>query len=293
MPTAFLKMNGAGNDFIIFDARKTPLTLSAEQVRALASRSNATTKGCDQLIVIEPSARAEVFMRIYNADGSEVDACGNATRCVGSLVLAEQKILNVISVETKAGILRCTPWTGDYYGKGADVIVADMGSPRFMWKDIPLSRAAVPDELKNIAQNYGIAGFQKALCVGMGNPHVVFFVSETPKDNALVQFLGKKLPNQPLFASHGVNITVANANGSTIESYVYERGVGITASCGTAACATAVAAIELGYRTKNTDIHIRQLQKSPLDLFVRWDEKTNAVKLIGPVEKEFSGSVAI
>jgi diaminopimelate epimerase len=294
MPYTFYKMHGAGNDFVVIDARNTPLSLNEDGVRMLAARSNAATKGCDQLIILEPSTNAGVFMRIYNADGSQVDACGNATRCVGDILLREHSKQTSVSIETKAGVLHCCVSNNAFFDANATVITASMGAPRFEWKDIPLSKNYTQEELKNIAQHYGVSDCVGAMCIGMGNPHVVFFTKDAPADSKLVEFLGKKLPNHPLFMNDGVNVTLASAsNPEMIIAYVYERGAGLTKSCGTAACATAVAAVQLGLRAKDADIHIQQRQIVPLDLFIRWESKNNTVQLIGPVETEFTSSVKL
>ena len=136
MTHRFLKMNGLGNDFIVVDARQQPFHPSADTVRALSSRPSAGTGGigCDQFIVLEPSRQADVFMRIWNADGTEVQACGNATRCVGQLLLDETGQASA-SIETVAGILGATRPT-----EGRAAVTVDMGAPRLDWRDIPLSQ---------------------------------------------------------------------------------------------------------------------------------------------------------
>jgi len=291
MKTPFIKMHGAGNDFVVFDARKTPLSLNFEQVRALASRANATTRGCDQLIIMEPSKKADVFMRIYNSDGGEVDACGNATRCIGWKIIEENGNPRfTASIETNAGLLSCRmneDVTHHYRGDGM-VMEADMGAPRFRPDEIPLSGEFNSAILRGVAQSLGIQALVDATCVGMGNPHVVFFVSRLPTLPQL-ETAGEKIKSVELFSPHGVNLTIAEISDTAIFAYVYERGAGITKSCGTAACATAVAAIRLGYRKKDVDMQVQQLQRQAEDLFVRWESGSDHVFLIGPVKKEFDG----
>ena len=125
----FRKMNGLGNDFVVLDARARPIALDAEDAQRIGNRSNGV--GCDQVIIMEPSQKADVFMRIFNADGSEVDACGNAARCI-ALIAAEETGRSEVSVETNAGLLKANV-------NGADGITIDMGKPRFAWDEIPLA----------------------------------------------------------------------------------------------------------------------------------------------------------
>lgn len=298
MQRHFLKMNGAGNDFVVFDARKEKLSLNSDQVRALSSRENEVTQGCDQLIIIEKSWRADAFMRIYNADGGEVDACGNATRCVGDLLLREDHPDNLVTIRTNADTLKCRMTDDEFYIRrfGDAVVSAEMGVPTFNWKKIPLSSEFDDAALEKIAQELGIWDVQGAACVGMGNPHVVFFVETLPVTDKLCE-MGEKIRDKKIemFAKHGVNLTIAQlgSSGETIFSKVYERGAGLTKSCGTAACATAVAAVQLGYRRKNTNIEIQQLQNGTATLFIRWEASTDRVFLIGPVEEEFEGVVEL
>lgn len=295
MKIPFIKMSGAGNDFVIFDARLAPITLTPEQIREIATRDNAVTGGCDQLIIMEPSTRADVFMRIYNADGTEVDACGNATRCIGWKIIEEKADVRYEPrIETNAGILsvRANEDVSTHFRNQGMVLEANLGSPRFKPDEIPVGGEFSTTLLKNIAKEIGLANVVDATCVGMGNPHVVFFVSSLPHFSKLTEF-GEAIKTVPLFAEHGVNLSIAQLGERVIFSYVYERGAGITKSCGTAACATAVAAITLKYHKKNTNIQIQQLQQQAQDLFVRWEAKSNHVFLIGPVKTEFERIVDI
>jgi diaminopimelate epimerase len=230
MKRRFHKMHGLGNDFAVFDAREAPLEMDAARVRALADRR--TGIGCDQLIVIEPSDVADARMRIWNADGGEVGACGNASRCVALLLGREARI------ETAGGIL-----TARAEGDGATV---DMGAPRFGWDEVPL---AYPIDTARMPVAWEALGEPCALNVG--NPHIVFFVEES----GLVDLarLGPLIEKDPLFPK-GVNVNVAsvriggmNVGGvrrGGIDLRVWERGAGLTRACGTGACATAVAAIK-------------------------------------------------
>lgn len=219
MRRPFRKMHGLGNDFVIFDAREAPLEIDGARARALADRR--TGIGCDQLILLEASDRADVRMRIWNADGGEVEACGNAARCVALLLGGES------SIETKGGIVR-----GAANGAAATV---DMGAPRFGWDEIPLAFAMDTAEMP-----VGWEDLQGPAAVNVGNPHAVFFVP----DARAVELgrLGPTIENDPVFPER-VNVNVASVEGGAIRLRVWERGAGLTRACGTGACATAVAAI--------------------------------------------------
>lgn len=293
MSTPFLKMNGAGNDFIIFDARHTPLRLKPEQVRKLAARTNPLTQGCDQVIVMEPSDQADVFMRIYNADGGEVDACGNATRCTGWLVMNEKKV-GTATVRTNADLLSCeiNLWGAGTPGwKDASALVtANMGTPRLSWQDIPLSHPA--DTLQVPLE---IEGLHNPVCVSMGNPHVVFFTTELEAIHR-IEKIGGALQKHPLFP-RGVNVSIACVTGTptlgSVAARVWERGVGLTASCGTAACAVKVAAVRREMLAPDK-FHSLTLHNPPASqtLMVKWD-RSGQVLLHGPVLLEFDGEVEL
>ena len=215
----FRKMHGLGNDFVILDARKGAVEIDAARARAIADRR--TGVGCDQLILLEPSAVADVKMRIWNADGGEVEACGNASRCVALLEGGE------VSIETRGGIIR-----GKANGAGATI---DMGEPRFGWEDIPLAYAMdtahLPVAWEDLAD---------PAAVNVGNPHVIFFVADAGAVD--LGRLGPTIECDPLFPSR-VNVNVASVESGALRLRVWERGAGLTAAWGTGACATAVAAI--------------------------------------------------
>ncbi len=230
--TAFIKMHGLGNDFVIFDGRQTAIRLSEDAVRAIADRH--TGVGCDQLIVIEAAkvgSGADAFMRIRNADGGEVEACGNAVRCVASLIMVETG-RDAATVETLAGRVRCRR-TAD--GR----ITADMGAPVENWSGIPL--AAATDSLH---LDMGAGQLTDPVGVGMGNPHAVFFVDDV--DAVALGELGPELEVHPLYPKRA-NIEVAQICGpDLIRVRVWERGAGLTRACGTGACAVLVAAHRRG-----------------------------------------------
>ena len=223
MMVRFHKMHGLGNDFVVIDAREAPVEMTEARARALADRR--TGIGCDQLILLEPSDVADARMRIFNADGGEVEACGNATRCVVSLLGGTARI------ETVAGLLG---------GRSEDDLISvEMGEPRFDWDAIPLAYAmdtmAMPVAWENLAA---------PMAANVGNPHVVFFVKDT--DTVALARLGPVIETDPLFPAR-INVNVATVDGrSNIRLRVWERGVGLTDACGTGACATAVSAIRAG-----------------------------------------------
>src|SRR5882757_3609105 len=168
--TPFLKMHGLGNDFVVLDARTANLDLTPERRRAIADRRRGV--GCDQLIVLEPppEPEADVFMRIYNPDGGEAGACGNATRCVASVVMDERKT-DLVTVQTIAGLLESQK-TG-VGSNGLPVISVDMGPARLDWREIPLSQACDTNHLP-----LGLGPLQDPVGTNMGNPHATFFVDD-------------------------------------------------------------------------------------------------------------------
>jgi diaminopimelate epimerase len=207
-----------GNDFVILDARDQPFEVTPALAKAIADRR--TGVGCDQLILLQPSDRADLRMRIWNSDGGEVESCGNATRCVVQLTGAR-------TIDTAGGLL-------EGQTLGAEVEVA-MGEPRFGWDEIPLAypmdTAALP-----IAWD----GLERPFAVNVGNPHLVFFVSdarEVPLDE-----LGARIENDPAFPER-INVNVATYVHNRLKLRTFERGAGETLACGTGACASAVAAI--------------------------------------------------
>ena len=262
MRRAFRKMHGLGNDFIVFDARQAPLALDESQVRALADRR--TGIGCDQLIVIEPSDVADVRMRIWNADGGEVESCGNATRCVALITGGG-------TIETAGGLLDAAV--------AGDEAAVDMGAPRFGWDEIPLAYA-----MDTARMPVGWDGLSDPAAINVGNPHVIFFVEE-PGAIDLAR-LGPQIEADPLFPER-VNVNVAAVENGGIRLRVWERGAGLTLACGTGACATAVAAIR------------RKLVSSPVEvrlpggrLVIEWSEG-RTIRMRGPATLVFEGEVEL
>jgi diaminopimelate epimerase len=259
----FRKMHGLGNDFIIFDARERPLALTDEQIRRLCHRQ--TGIGCDQLIIMEPSNRADLFMRIYNADGSQVAACGNASRCVAELAGRAHT-----SIETKAGLLEA-----HIDGKTPTV---DMGEPSFDWRQIPLSLA-----MDTLHMPVGWDLLSDPSAVNVGNPHVIFFVPDVKKVDLERQ--GPMIERDHLFPER-VNVNIAQViDRHEIRLRVWERGAGLTLACGTGACATTVAAVRRKLTERRVMVH---LPGGVLSI-----EYTESGRMLmgGPVATAFTGAV--
>lgn len=263
----FVKMHGLGNDFVIFDAREQPLALTTDMVRRLSHRH--TGIGCDQLIVMEAApddgSQADVFMRIYNADGGEVAACGNATRCVAALVGRA-----AVRIRTKADLLTASLEDG--------TATVDMGLPRFDWQDIPLS---MPMDTLTMPVGWELLGAPSA--VNVGNPHVIFFVEDVSKVD--LGRLGPLIERDPLFPER-VNVNVAQiVDRNELKLRVWERGAGLTLSCGTGACATVAAAVRRKLTERRVTVH---LPGGVLNIEVTG---TNRILMGGPVATAFTGTV--
>lgn len=261
MRVPFIKMHGLGNDFIVIDARGTVVpAMTAGFAAALADRK--TGIGCDQLILLEPSDRATVRMRIFNADGSEVGACGNATRAIGLLLGGKA------SIETLAGLLHT-----DAQDSG---IAVDMGEPNFEWDRIPLAYA-----MDTLTMPVGWDELENPCAVNVGNPHAVFFVS----DNCTIDLerLGPLIEHDPLFPER-VNVNVATVTSRQhIRLRVWERGVGETRACGTGACATALAAMRRGLVEREVEVEL-----PGGTLTIGWGAD-NRVTMTGPAATSFRG----
>ncbi len=263
----FIKMQGAGNDFVVIDNRIDRLRLEAKAAARLADRR--TGIGCDQVIVLEPSQKADVLMRIFNADGSEISACGNASRCIGWKMMQEKDV-DLVSIETKAGVLECKKF-GDF------MVTVDMGEPKWEWRDIPLSEPRNTEHLG--IESHGLIN---PVAVNVGNPHMVFFV----KDLDFVSFKesGAFLERHPLFPQRA-NVSAAQVlDHDHIRLKVWERGVGETLACGTAACATVVAGVRRGVCGRKATVSL-----PGGDLLIEWAQETNTIRMTGPVAEVFEG----
>lgn len=230
-PIPFVKMNGIGNDFAILDSRTHVLPhLKPAAIQAMSNRK--TGIGFDQLIIIEQSDRADCFMRIVNKDGSEAEACGNAMRCVTALLHRQANIIAPHSyhIETRYGVLECV-----YFND--QKITINMGAPKTHWRSIPL---AEPLSTATGALSLDHPLFSRATVVNIGNPHIVFFVRDC--ESVDLKTYGPFFENHVLFPNK-TNVEFAHIMGPhKIRMRVWERGSGITKACGSAACATHIAA---------------------------------------------------
>ena len=273
MDVPFLKMNGLGNDFVVIDARKTPVSITTEAARAIGDRHRGV--GYDQLLVIGgPKKGADAEMRIWNPDGSEVESCGNGTRCVASINMAQTGKIRM-SLWTKGGLLECT--SGDD-GR----VTVDMGEPKLEWQEIPLAERMDTRTIDVKVGPIDAPVLFNPSAVNMGNPHCVFFVENADAHD--LKKIGPMLEYHPMFPERA-NITIAQIKSkSEIRAHVWERGAGQTLACGTAACATAVSAV----RRRMADRKVRVvLDGGPLD--IEWRESDNHVLMTGPAELSYTG----
>lgn len=271
----FRKMNGLGNDFVVLDARPGPFALGPSEAASIADRK--TGVGCDQLIALEPSQQADVFMRIWNADGGEVGACGNAARCVAALVSSERGRPDV-TIETERAIL------GARVNADGSVTI-DMGSPRFAWDEIPL--AELFHDTRRIELQLGPIDdpvLHSPSVVNVGNPHCIFFVEDVEAHD-LGRF-GPMLEHHPLFPERA-NISLAQVTApDAIKLRTWERGAGLTRACGTAACAAAVAAARRGFTGRGLCVSL-----PGGDLHIDWRESDGHILMTGPYALDYEGTL--
>jgi diaminopimelate epimerase len=270
----FRKMNGLGNDFVIVDLRGTDVKMTAEAAKALGDRNGPY--GCDQIITIENHG-SDVFMGIHNADGSEAGACGNAARCFGWILMGETGE-DAVTFLTPAG-----PSTAARLGEKR--ISVDMGEPKLHWQDIPLAEQM--DDTRFIDVKLGPIDnpvLWGPSAVNMGNPHCVFFVDDVD-EHALDKF-GPMIEHHPLFPERA-NVSIAQVvSDYEIRLRVWERGVGITKACGTAACAALVSAHRRRLTARKATI---VLDGGPLA--IEWRESDDHVIMAGPIELEYEGVI--
>ena len=276
MTRPFVKMNGAGNDFVVVNALETPFAPTGDQVRALADRE--TGQGFDQLIAIEPSETADAFMRVWNADGSMVETCGNALRCVGWLLM-QANGADQVTIDTAGGPATATR-AGDHR------VTVDMGAPRLDWDQVPLA-----EEMDTRGIELQIGPIDAPIlhtpgAVSMGNPHVVFFTDR--QDDGFVAGSGSLVEHHPLFPE-GVNVGFAHVlDRDHIRLRVWERGAGLTKACGTGACAALVATARRGLTERKAVVVV-----DGGELVIDWDAATDHVFMTGPVEIERTGVMAL
>ena len=230
----FLKMHGLGNDFVIFDSRGSTAVVTPELARAIGDRNRGV--GFDQLAEIRSSDMADIDLDFWNSDGSRAGACGNATRCVGRLILDETG-KDEVTIRTERGILIAR--------RAGDEVSVNMGHPQLMWDEVPLSR---PVDVEHLPLD------GDPVAVGMGNPHAVFFVPNAEETD--VAGWGRKVEFDPLFPQR-TNVEFAEVRArDEIRMRVWERGTGITLACGSGACATAVAANLRGLTDKKVRMEV-------------------------------------
>jgi diaminopimelate epimerase len=274
-PLHFRKMNGLGNDFVVFDARSAPVAMTEARARAIADRRSGI--GCDQLIVIEPSKRADVTMRIWNNEGGEVESCGNASRCIADLIFKEKKTTRA-TIDTKGGFLVAE--------KAGDALVTiDNGAPRFDWKDIPLSEKF--HDTRHIELQVGPVEaplIHSPSVVNVGNPHCIFWVKDL--DVVDLSKVGPMLEHHPLFPERA-NITLARVDAKDhVTIRVWERGAGLTRACGTAACAVMAAGARIRVIGRKATISL-----PGGDLFMECRESDGHILMTGPVSYDFEGDL--
>jgi len=271
---SYVKMNGVGNEIVVVDLREHPAKIASEEARAAAQPGGVAY---DQLMALYPprTPGTDAFIRIYNSDGSEAGACGNGMRCVADLV-AKETGKSTLTFETTSGILNC--W------KGADgLFTVDMGPPRFKWNEIPLA-----EEFRDTrAIELQIGPIDKPVLhspsvVNMGNPHAIFWVDDVNAYD-LARF-GPLLENHPIFPERA-NITLAHiVDRDHITIRTWERGAGLTKACGSAACATAVAAARLKRANRKVQITL-----PGGDLSIEWRQGDDHVLMTGTATFEYEG----
>ena len=236
------KMDGLGNNFIIIDRRQDSLEINKAKIINLTNRKALSF---DQLITLEKKENNIYPIKIFNPDGIEVTACGNGSRCVAYLISKENK-KNKISIKTKERVLNAEVI-------GEQNIKINMGKAKFNWEEIPLSEAR---DTKQINIDFLEKEYGYGFCLNVGNPHIIFFVKDCFKIN--VRELGPKIENHKYFPEK-TNVTFAQIlDKKNIKVNVWERGAGQTKACGTAACATLVAAVLKGLADKSSNIHFKE-----------------------------------
>jgi len=265
----FVKMHGLGNDFVVIDARDRTFQLDHALAAAIADRRQGV--GFDQMLVMRPPTdpRADVFMSIYNADGGEVEACGNGTRCVARRIMAESGKPRAI-VQTIAGLL-------DAHAAPDDLVAVDMGYVRTEWNEIPIKEAC-----DTLHVPIGLGPLSDPVAGNVGNPHVTFIVDDI--DTVMLSELGPQLEHHPSFPERA-NIGIAQViDRNNARLRVWERGVGETKACGTGACAAAVALARRNLTEREVTI---ELLGGPLELSWRPD---GHIIMTGPASSSFIGA---
>ena len=273
MQIEFVKMQGIGNDFVVLDARPggsaAGLDLTEDQARHIADRHFGI--GCDQILIIAPSSVADITMHIMNSDGSMAAACGNGSRCVADLVMAETDT-DTISMETKGGVINAR--------RNGDLVSIDMGPAKCDWEDIPLAH-----DMDTMNIDLGQAVLPPAIGVNMGNPHAVHIVDDAEAIDLAA--IGPVLEHAPIFPDRANIEFISLIAENHIRMRVWERGSGITIACGTGACAAAVAAARQGLTGRQVQV---TLDGGTLE--IDWQDNGHVI-MTGPSEISFHGVISL
>jgi len=260
------KMDGLGNDFVIIDQRKKNISLSNDQIIKICDRKFL---GCDQLIFVKKDINLDAELEFYNSDGSKSDACGNGTRCV-AYMLSKENNKKEINLTAASKILKSKIFENN-------LVETSIGSPKMNWDEIPLNKNSDTKNLKIKLIDNENKEFIGGIAVNVGNPHVIFFIEDIDKFN--LEKIGPEIENHKLFPEK-CNVTLAKRiSQNLIKVKVWERGAGLTKACGTAACATAVAANLENLANSKTEIEF-----SMGKLLISIDEKNN-INMMGPVSE--------
>ena len=280
----FVKMHGAGNDYVYVNCFTQPSPKDAAKA-AIAISHRRFGVGADGLILVEPSEVADARMRMFNADGSESEMCGNGIRCVAKLV-HDHGICrrDKLRIETGAGVLSLDLQVSDGV---AELITVDMGEPIVEPQKVPTSLVGpTPADPRVIDLPVSFDGHElKVTCVSMGNPHCVTFVPKATDE--LVLGLGPKIENDPRFPRRTNVEFIEQISRTELRQRTWERGSGETWACGTGASAVCVAGVLTGRTEREVLIHLLGG-----DLRLRWDDKTNHVFLTGGAVEVFTGEFA-
>src|SRR3989449_3584552 len=272
---AFVKMNGLGNEIVVVDMRGQTGAIGAAEARAAAQPNGAPY---DQLITLHAprTPGTDAYVRIYNNDGSEAGACGNGMRCVAELLFKETG-KSALMLETSAGLLSC--WKGD----GPLISTVDMGKPRFAWNEIPLAKKFADTRVIDLR----IGPIEEPILhspsvVSMGNPHAIFWVDDVASYD--LRKIGPLVENHPIFPERA-NVSLARvASREHLVIRTWERGAGLTKACGSAACASAVAAARLDHTGRSVTVAL-----PGGDLRIEWRMRDDHVLMTGPVQYEYEG----
>lgn len=278
MSRTFLKMNGLGNDFVVVQTLTQSFEPTPEEIRAIAKRGDGGI-GCDQVIAIDPpkAEGASAYVRFWNSDGEETGACGNGTRCVAWLLMQSAGKTEV-AFDTVAGRLSGV-------AAGEKLVTVDMGPPRLEWSQIPLAEDMDTARVELQVGPIDAPWVHTPVCVSMGNPHVVFFV-DAPVSDEFATKTGSLVEHHPLFPE-GVNVGFAYVESRDhIRLKVWERGAGLTAACGTGACAAQVAAVRRGLTDRKAKVEFESGA-----LTIEWRESDGHVIMTGPVSMDFAGKL--